>query len=189
MPWSPNPLGAPRVTGHGPSRGPRPRFGTQSGISSPHGYRCPSVPPRAARSHSASVGSLTAGPRRERQAQNATASCQFTPTTGRSSPRNAGLSHSRGGAWPAASRKSAYSARVTAWTAMRNASTHTRWTGRSDGWPSSLPIRNQPRGMVANSAMRAGAQLRGSPRYISGTTMSCRSPSRETVTSTTSPGS
>ena len=188
MPYSPNPLGVPRVTGQGPSSGPRPRLGTQSGISSPQGYAWPSRPPRAARSHSASVGSRTAAPGRERQAQYATASCQLTPTTGRSSRRNAGLSHSRGGSRPAASRNAAYSARVTGWTAIRNPSTHTRWTGRSEGWPSSLPIRNQPGGMVTNSDMGAVRRPAGEPGYISGTTTSTRSPSRETVTSTSSPG-
>ena len=59
MPNNPNGFGSPSVTGHGASSGPRPPAGIHAGIALPHGYRCPSIPPRAARSHSASVGSRT----------------------------------------------------------------------------------------------------------------------------------
>src|SRR4030042_4567419 len=49
----------------------------QNGAISPHGYACPSKPPRAAFSHSASVGR-----RAPRQVQNAVASSQLTFATG-----------------------------------------------------------------------------------------------------------
>src|SRR4029079_4690444 len=162
MPYSPNALGTPRVTGHGPPSGPHPPPGIHDGISSPHGNAAPSTPPRAARSHSASVGRRSALPRRVRHAQYATASCQLTPTTGRSSPSRAGSLQSRGASWPLASRKGRYSPRVTGEIDISNPSTWTRCTGRSSSCPRSLPIRKLPAGIRLNG-IAAAAVLPGEP--------------------------
>lgn len=45
---------------------------------------------------------------------------------------------------PEARRNRAYSALVTCVAPMRNPSTQTRWTGRSQSCPAVEPIKNQP---------------------------------------------
>ena len=151
MPNRPKSVGSPSAAGHGASNGPRPPFGIHAGVTSPHGKR-PLCRPRAANSHSASVGNRTGRPCcSDRHAQYATASIQLTPTTGRSARANEGCDQSQGSSCPVAFTKRSYSALVTGQIPISNPSTKTRCGGRSSSWPSSVPIVNQPPAMGANA--------------------------------------
>src|SRR5213594_513078 len=129
--------------------------------SSPHGNRAPSTPPRAARSHSASVGN-----RADVHVAKRTASLQARPTTGWSGPSKPGLLQNPGGAAPVASRYRAYSRLVTGVRAIRNVSIHTRWRGRSQGRPSSTPMVNAPAGTRTNCTLLRDEPLREEGRVV-----------------------
>src|SRR5512137_1463223 len=85
----PNPFASNEPTGEEYSHRSRPpvplKFALSWLIESPHGYFSPSLPPRAAYSHSASVGR-----RPPAHLQYATASAQVTVWTGSSSPCSEG---------------------------------------------------------------------------------------------------
>src|SRR5262249_1003177 len=152
--------GVPRPTGQGPESGP-------SGISpagsrSPQAVGAPSRPPRAAHSHSASLGSRQRRPlHSESQSAQATASNQVTPTTGSSRAETAGsFPHGGAGGRPAA-RNGAYWARLTGVRAGAKAPTRTVCTGRSSGRPPAEPIAKLPAGTSTTSgqaAVRAAAR-------------------------------
>src|SRR5439155_13795900 len=79
------------------------------GRSLPHGKRAPSSPPRAAFSHSASLGSRKwPACSLVSHSQYTDASNQLTPTTACSGSAKRGSSHQGGGGTSAASRKRAY---------------------------------------------------------------------------------
>src|SRR5581483_1396202 len=79
----PYPLGADVATGSGPSFHRAAYAARDANGSSPHGNSRCSSPPRAANSHSASLGSRTGKPqRRDNHSQYATASNQLTDVTG-----------------------------------------------------------------------------------------------------------
>src|SRR5262249_54289912 len=147
------------LAGVAPTTG-RPATGAAAG-SSPHGNRAPSTPPRAARSHSASVGN-----RADVHVAKRTASLQARPTTGWSGPSKPGLLQNAGGAAPVASRYRAYSRLVTGVRAIRNVSIHTRWRGRSQGGPSSTPIVNAPAGTRTNCTLLRDVPLREEGRVV-----------------------
>src|SRR5229473_1430694 len=130
------------------------------------------MPPRAARSHSASVGKRYAfSVARLSHRQYAVASSQDTATTGiRGSLKSASFRCGRG-APPVATRKQPYSAFVTWCVASPNASTHTRCTGFSSSRPLSQPIPNQPSGMrtISGSIASACAPLNLAPLIPDGT--------------------
>src|ERR1019366_2085771 len=103
-------------------------------------------PPRAANSHSASVGRRTGRFQSPAsQSQYATASNQLTLTTGSVASLNSTFSR------PVARRKASNSALVTWQRAMRNGETVTRWAGRSSSRPSFWPMRNSPPGIATRS--------------------------------------
>src|ERR1019366_9456537 len=103
-------------------------------------------PPRAANSHSASVGRRTGRFQSPAsQSQYATASNQLTLTTGSVASLNSTFSR------PVARRKASNSALVTGQRAMRNGETVTRWAGRSSSRPSFWPMRNSPPGIATRS--------------------------------------
>src|ERR1035437_2081550 len=103
-------------------------------------------PPRAANSHSASVGKRTGRFQSPAsQSQYATASNQLTLTTGSVASLNSTFSR------PVARRKASNSALVTWQRAMRNGETVTRWAGRSSSRPSFWPMRNSPPGISTRS--------------------------------------
>ena len=159
MPYRPKSVGSPSVTGHGASSGPRPPFGIQPGMTSPQG-KSASCGPRAANSHSASVGRRTDRPScSDRHAQYAVASSQLTPTTGRSGRASSGCDQSRGSSCAVAFTKDSYSARVTGKMPSSKGSTKTRCGGRSSSWPRSVPMVNQPPGIAANADVSIDVHL------------------------------
>src|SRR5207245_5220179 len=130
------------LTGVSPTRGGRANL--MFGRSSPHGKRRSSRPPRAAFSHSASVGS-----RAPAHAANAPASVHDRPTTGWRGSGKAASAQKGGGGVPVAAMNSAKSALVAGVSAIKKLSTQTTCAGRSHGWPSPQPIRNDPAGTRA----------------------------------------
>src|SRR5216684_1554738 len=129
------------------------------------------MPPRAARSHSASVGKRYAfSVARLSHRQYAVASSQDTATTGiRGSLKSASFRCGRG-APPVATRKQPYSAFVTWCVASSNASTHTRCTGFSSSRPLSQPIANEPSGTrtIIGSMIPLCAPLNPAPLILDG---------------------
>src|SRR5262249_24802151 len=117
------------------------------GSASPQAVAPSSRPPRAARSHSASVGSRQRPPHSAAsQSANATASCQLTPTTGWSAPSKPRLPHHGGGGASVAHKNAENSAFVTGVRPIANADTETRRDGPSSGRPKSEPMRKSPPG-------------------------------------------
>src|SRR3989441_2991464 len=138
--------------GVSPTRGGRSKV--PAGLASPQGSRAPSSPPRAAFSHSASVGS-----RPPAQRVNAHASSQESPTTGWRGSAKAGSRQKAGGGAAVARRYAAYSSFVTGVVAMPNAPTHTSCTGRSHGCPHGEPMRNGPAAISTKSTPRSVASV------------------------------
>src|SRR6266850_4412140 len=124
------------------------------GGSLPQGKSAPSFSPRAARSHSASVGSrnsLSVFSLSHRQY--AAASSQLTPTTGWFSLENIGSRQNGGSTLCVSSRNCLYSLFVTGNLAIPKLSSHTRWQGRSFSCSCSLPIKNEPSEILTMSGL------------------------------------
>src|SRR6188474_2849629 len=122
MSHRPYPFGVPRPAGQGPASGPAGI--SPSGSVSPQAVAAPTRPPRAACSHSASLGSRQRSPvRSESQAAKSEASNHVTPTTGWSAAANAGSLHQGGAGARPLSTNGAYSAWVTGVRPARKAET------------------------------------------------------------------
>src|SRR4029079_3958569 len=119
-----------------------------AGTLAPQAVAAALSPPRAAISHSASVGRRQRPPHsRDSHSVKATASSQVTPTTGWSGLPKSGSNHHGGGEVSVPARNGSYSERVTGVRPRKNGASSTSWEGASSERPPSVPMRKRPPGI------------------------------------------